>query len=220
MERVPEPDLMDDEAQARAYAQADFAEPHERFVELFHHRFPQLPPESCVLDLGCGPGDITLRFARAHPRCTVHGVDGAAAMLRYGREAVHNAGLTGRVHLIHGYLPGVALPRPAYDAIISNSLLHHLTEPQVLWQAVTRYGRRGTPIFIMDLLRPHSRADAEALVRQYAAGEPSVLRHDFFHSLLAAYRPDEVQRQLERARLDLAVEVVSDRHLTVSGVLG
>ncbi len=52
-----------------------------------------------------------------------------------------------------------------------------------------------------------------------AGEEPEVLRTDFFNSLLAAYRPSEVEEQLERAGLDpLSLEVVSDRHFIVWGV--
>lgn len=218
MERVAEPELMDDAAQARAYAEADFSEPHERFVALFRQRFPDLAPGSRVLDLGCGPGDITLRFARAHPACRVHGVDGAAAMLQHAEAQLAHSGLGARIRYIHGYLPDTRLPS-RYDAVISNSLLHHLADPAVLWQAIRRHGRPGAVVFVMDLLRPASREAAAALVACYAADEPEVLRHDFFHSLLAAYRPDEVAAQLAAAGLDLGVEVVSDRHLTVSGRL-
>jgi SAM-dependent methyltransferase len=218
MERIPEPELMNEAAQARAYAEADFAEPHERFVTLFGEFFPEVDPAGWVLDLGCGPADITLRFARAHPRCRIDGVDGAGAMLALGREAVEAAGLVERVRLVHGYLPGATLPRPRYEAVISNSLLHHLADPLVLWRAVAAHAESGAPVFVMDLMRPESREAAAALVEQYAAGEPEVLRRDFHHSLLAAYTPAEVEGQLVAAGLaGLAVRPVSDRHLTVSG---
>ena len=35
MERIPEPELMDDEAQARAYAEEDFSEANTLFMEQF-----------------------------------------------------------------------------------------------------------------------------------------------------------------------------------------
>lgn len=218
MERIPEPELMDEDEQARAYALADFAEPHDRFVQLFREAFPHEPVTGRVLDLGCGPADVTLRFARAFPACCIDGVDGAERMLHYGRAALARAGLEARVRLIHGYLPGAALPCQAYDAVISNSLLHHLADPMVLWEAVTAHARPGAPVFIVDLLRPASHAQAQALVERYAAGEPEVLRRDFHNSLLAAYRVDEVTEQLARAGLPhLAVQAASDRHLTVCG---
>lgn len=72
----------------------------------------------------------------------------------------------------------------------------------------------------MDLMRPASREAAYALVAEYAAGEPAILRHDFLHSLLAAYRVDEVVAQLRDAGLaSLTAKAVSDRHLLVHGRL-
>ncbi len=211
---------MDDPAQARAYAAADFSEPHSRFVALFAARCGPVAPGSKVLDLGCGPADISIRFARAHPGVEVHGVDGAPAMLQEGERLLARAGLAGRVRLVHGVLPGCRPPSPPYDVLISNSLLHHLPDPQVLWQAILCWGRPGGRVFVMDLLRPESRQEALRLVDRYAAGEPEILRRDFFHSLLAAWRPEEVRLQLRRAGLGhLAVERVSDRHLIVYGAL-
>jgi ubiquinone/menaquinone biosynthesis C-methylase UbiE len=220
MERTPEPELMEDEAQARAYAEANFAEPHGHFIELLQAAFPYDVIRNHVLDLGCGPGDITLRVARVWPQCIIHGVDGAAAMLHYGRQAASKAGLEARVQFVHGQLPQVRLPQEKYDVLISNSLLHHLLEPATLWNCLKRYGNSGAPVFIMDLRRPATCYEAVALVEHYAADEPQVLRRDFFNSLLAAFEPDEVRLQLVQAGLDsLRVEVVSDRHLAITGFL-
>ncbi len=220
MQRVPEPELMDEEDQARAYAEADFSEPHDHFVSLFQAVFPDDSLAGTVLDLGCGSADVTIRFARAFPNCRIDGVDGAEAMLGFGRKAVRSAGLEHRVRLIRGYLPGARLPLPSYDAVISNSLLHHLAGPMVLWKHVQRFGKSGAPVFIMDLLRPEDEERLNELVQQYAADAPEVLRRDFSNSLRAAYRPDEIREQLKTAGLDsFAVTVVSDRHLVVSGRL-
>ena len=72
----------------------------------------------------------------------------------------------------------------------------------------------------MDLCRPATRNEAVALMECYAADEPQVLRRDFFNSLLAAFEPDEVRLQWVEAALNsLRVEVVSDRHLAIIGLL-
>ena len=213
---------MDDPAQALAYAQADFAEPHERFVALLRERLPDLAPAGRALDLGCGPGDPTLRLARALPRWEIDAVDGSAPMLALAREAAARAGLAARVRFHEAKLPGAppALAAARFDLVFSNSLLHHLADPAALWQAVRRFAAPGAAVFAMDLLRPPSRAAALALVAQHAASEPDVLRRDFLHSLCAAYRPDEAARQLEAAGLGaLAVAAVSDRHWIVWGRL-
>ncbi len=218
MERIPETMLMDDFEQARAYALADFAEPHSRFIELFRERFPDEAMEGVVLDLGCGPGDITKRFANAFPACRIHAIDGAESMLMFARQMIDFERLHERIRLFKRLLPTDSLPKTQYDAVICNSLLHHLEEPMVLWQSINDFAKPGAAVFVMDLMRPASPDQADAMRQKYAANEPQVLQQDFYQSLLAAYTPDEVEAQLLEAGLaHLAVEVISDRHLIISG---
>jgi len=220
MERIPEPELMTEDDQAKAYALADFEEAHRRVLEAFGELSPSLHHAGHAIDLGCGPGDIAYRFAERYPGWWVDGVDASPAMLGYGPViAGRYSGAATRVRLVEGLLPDCALPRATYDVVLSNSLLHHLAEPQVLWTAVRRLAASGAKVLIMDLIRPAGEALVEDLVEQYAAGEPEVLRRDFANSLRAAYRVDEVQSQLAKARLPwLAVRKVTDRHMVVSGV--
>ncbi len=221
MKRIPEAELMDTEEQARAYAAADFSEAHQSYVTLFDHTFPRRRAKATVLDLGCGPADVTLRFAVANPGYTFHAVDGSAAMLRYARQALRSQrGLAKRVGLIEGYIPGVRTPRKYYDVILSNNFLHHLHHPDVLWSSVLSHAKKGTLVFVTDLFRPASRARARALVRKYSAGEAPILKRDFYHSLLAAFTPIEIKEQLADAGLDqLEIKIISDRHLVIFGAI-
>jgi SAM-dependent methyltransferase len=215
MQRIPEPELMDDLAQARAYADADFSEPHQAFVRYFRERFPEFE-RGAVLDLGCGPADVTVRFARAYPQVSITGIDGAAAMLALGRGLLAREALSERITLVQTYLPAQLARR--CDAVISNSLLHHLADPAVLWNSIKQAAKPGAPVFVMDLLRPHSIEQAERLAATYTGDAPPVLRKDFFNSLLAAYQPDEIGVQLRAAGLGhLKIEQVSDRHLVIWG---
>jgi trans-aconitate methyltransferase len=220
MKRIPEPELMDELEQARAYANADFSEPNERFVGYFDAEFPHLR-SGAVLDLGCGPGDIVLRLAQRHPGLTVHGLDGSGAMLAFGAARLFDMHeLQGRVQFIEGRLPGAQLPLARYDAIVSNSLLHHLHDPLVLWRSVRELGAAGAAVLVMDLFRPASIAAARAIVGKYSGGEPEVLRQDYGNSLCAAFEPDEVREQLAACGLAaFEVRTVSDRHLLVTGRL-
>ena len=211
---------MDEPLQAAAYAAADFAEAHSRIVAAFEHFFPQVEVAGPVLDLGCGPGDIGFRFAARFPDCEIIGVDGAAEMIALARQRkAADAAVGPRLDFIEALLPGAPIPGLSYAAIISNSLLHHLHNPAVLWDAVSRYASSGTLIFIADLYRPQNTAMARRLVDRYAAGEPELLRRDFYHSLCAAFEPSEVAAQLEDTGLhELSVDVLTDRHLVVHGV--
>jgi SAM-dependent methyltransferase len=219
MHRVPEPELMDDPAQAQAYASADFSEPHDHFVKLFIEHFGDTL-QGTVLDLGCGPGDICRRFAHAIPRCRVHGIDASGAMLKLAEANTRQPVLAGRIQYHLSYLPAARLPRTDYAAVISNSLLHHLEDPAVLWRSVRQFGSSGAPVLVMDLMRPANRAAARHLVEEYASQEPELLQRDFHNSLLAAYRPEEIALQLKSNGLaQLQIEAVSDRHVIVFGRL-
>jgi SAM-dependent methyltransferase len=218
MERLVEPELMVDDDQALAYSEADFAESHQAAVTSFTEAFPDFAPER-LLDLACGPADVTVRFARALPGTAIVAVDGSAAMLALGVQRLEREGLTDRITLVHRVVPDDDLSAlGAFDAVVSTSSLHHFHDPSGLWDAMRAAAAPGARLFVQDLMRPATVDDAQALVDRYAAGEPDVLRRDFLASLRAAFTPDEIRAQLAVAGLDhCTVEPVADRHLTVHG---
>jgi len=218
MKRILEPELMVDEHQVKAYAQADFESPHQDFMRRLSTWINEPHFSGTALDLGCGPGDISFRFAKAFPLSKIHAVDGSQPMLNAALAAL-NTDLAPRLHFIHGLLPDVILPQPDYEIIFSNSLLHHLPDPQVLWQTLKNYARPGTRIIIMDLLRPANLALAQKMVKDYTANEPEILQRDFYHSLLAAFSLEEISTQLVQADLKLHFEQISDRHVFITGVI-
>jgi SAM-dependent methyltransferase len=212
---------MDEAEQALAYAEADFCEPNELFLKLLRELRPGSLAGARALDLGCGPADVVLRFLKAYPQVDCDALDGSPAMLEHARRALaESPGAAKRCRLMHDVLPSATLPRAAYDVVLSNSLLHHLHKPGVLWQTVREAAKPGAIVLIMDLMRPASAMWAESLVATYAADAPDVLRRDFRNSLFAAFEPQEVVAQLAEAGLGmLEVGVVSDRHLAVYGRL-
>ncbi|HET8576874.1 MAG TPA: class I SAM-dependent methyltransferase [Methylomirabilota bacterium] len=219
MRRVLEPELMTDAEQAQAYAEADFAEVNQGFVDRFRSTFPDTDGGS-LLDLGCGPADIAIRFVKTMPGLIVTGVDGSEAMINLGRDAVKAAGVDGQVRLLCARLPGLNLRPQSFNGVVSNSLLHHLPKPAVLWEEVRRLGRPGAAVLVMDLHRPDSEERARQIVEQNAATEPDVLKRDFFNSLCAAFTLFEIRDQLRVAGLRaFRCEMVSDRHWAAWGRL-
>ncbi len=218
MQRIPEPELMNDPRQARSYAQADFSEATRLFLQLFELRFSHHVPHR-IVDLGCGPGEITMAFASAYPHSHVTGVDGAGAMLDLANEALRQCPeLEKRVEWQLTLLPDASWQ--TYDTLISNSLLHHLHDPQVLWQQIRNWGTPGAAVLVMDLYRPPSKHAAKSIVEHYAADSPDILQKDFFNSLCAAFTKEEIRQQLEKSGLEaFQVEIVSDRHLAIWGIV-
>ena len=217
MDRVLEPEIMDGEAEAAAYARADFSDSNSAYVaHLVEHRRAHLVH---VVDLGCGPADVPVRLARALSSARITGVDGSAAMLALAREAVRSARVEHQVELHLGRLPDLALPDHSFDLVLSKDMLHHLPDPQALWREARRLARSGGAVYVMDLVRPDSPLEAREIVERVAGSEHPLLKADFYHSLCAAFTPAEVRAQLEVTALPLTVRQVSDRHMTIEGIL-
>jgi len=218
MERTPEPELMNEQDQAAAYASADWSESHGKIPGYFHERFPQFTGGR-VIDLGCGPADVTIRFVRAFPDVTALGVDGSESMLAFGRERIQNDGLSSRITLEKRYLPDAALDTRTFDAVICNSLLHHISNPVTLWRTAALCAKPGAPILLVDLLRPQDPETVLRVVNENAGDAPEVLRRDFIASLHAAYTIDEVRQQLRSAGLaDFRVDQTDELHFVGWGL--
>jgi cyclopropane fatty-acyl-phospholipid synthase-like methyltransferase len=218
MTRTPEPELMTDQEQAAAYAAANFAEVNEPVAGWFQARFPSLAPGARLLDIGCGTADMTIRLVHAYPGITALGIDGSEAMLLSGRDLVNKAGLASRIVLEHRYFPDAALEAAGFDAVIANSLLHHVSHTIAFWSAARRSVKPGAPIFVADLRRPPDPEAATRLVERYAWRAMPALRRDFLNSLHAAYTAGEVRQQLRDAGLaGFTVEETGPLHLMVWG---
>lgn len=77
-----------------------------------------LAAPSYVVDLGCGPGNVTAILRRRFPQARLLGVDGSPAMLEKARTAVPEA------HFIEGDFATWRPEGPAPDLIYSNAALH------------------------------------------------------------------------------------------------
>ena len=224
MQRIPEPELMDEVGQVLAYAQADFTASDAAMVE----RLAQLcgeDPGTALVDLGCGPGNISLLLADRWPAAKVLGLDGAPRMLAVARERLAGASpdLAARLRFKQVLLPLAAAGEleARFSAVLSNSLLHHLHDPAALWQTVAQLGAPGAFVYVQDLRRPDNGEAVEGLVAAEMASAPEVLRRDYRASLHAAFTVVEVEQQLEQAGLaaQLQVEPRQERYLEVWGRL-
>jgi SAM-dependent methyltransferase len=228
MRRTVEPELMDDPLQVLAYAEADFRATDQALVDRLVELFGEAVGTRLV-DLGCGPGNISFLLAERFPGAMVLGLDGAAAMLQVAnkelaRRALISPGLAERMGFAQVRLGVGELGFEAFTAVVSNSLLHHLHHPQCLWDNLRQLAEPGAAIYIKDLRRPATAGAAVSLLETYLAGAPPVLQRDYLASLHAAFEPAEVEAQLRSAGLPLGhdglqVTALDDRYLEVWGRL-
>jgi SAM-dependent methyltransferase len=237
MQRSVEPELMDDPLQVLAYAQADFATTDQALVDRFAQVFGAALGDGAgqqIVDLGCGPGNISFRLAERFPQASVLGLDGAAAMLEVAEQELAERklvqrglgcpGLADRLGFAQVLLGPESLPYGGFTAVVSNSLLHHLHDPLALWRHLRQLAAPGAAIYIKDLRRPANLEAALALLQKHLAAASPVLQRDYLASLHAAFEPAEVEAQLRSAGLPvgeqgLQVAPLDDRYLEVWGRL-
>src|SRR5207237_8270804 len=125
MERMLEPELMDDPEQALVYSKADFEEENQGFVDRFQEYYPDLA-QGHVVDLGCGPGDIAIRLARTSPNLRITGVDASGPMIELAEKAVAATGLVDGIQFRRERFQ-TCVVGPA-EGIVSNDLSQHLPQ--------------------------------------------------------------------------------------------
>ncbi len=215
MHRIPEAEIMDVPARAQAYADADFREVNEAFVDRLLELTGDLE-SPLALDLGTGPGEIPLLIAERRAGWRVVGLDASMPMLRLGQAARGEVSTAPSAPLVLADATGTPFADDTFDVIFSNSILHHVDDPPSFWKETARIKKPGALVFARDLMRPESHVDARRLVETYAASEHPLLKEDFYNSLLAAYTIAEVREQLRLEEIGSGeVSQSSDRHLDV-----
>lgn len=219
MERVPEPAVMSAPDQVAAYAAHRMGGADQAFLTWMMMSGVDLRGGRAV-DLGCGPGAVTVRICGAFEDLRMTGVDPSAEMVQRARSAAVDAGLESRVDVVQAAIPWAPLHAGSFDAVFSLGLLHHLADPRHLWQEAARLLAPGGALLVMDLLRPATDEELDRVVGGANPADSEVLIDDYRASLRAAYALDEVAAQLATTRLrHLAPQAVGEQLFAVHGRL-
>ena len=117
--RRPEPEAMGAADEVEAYASAA-AQAHLDSIDntLIEQVLSLDPPAGRLLDLGAGPGNISLKIARHCTRLQVIGLDYSQNMVRAARQAAGQQGLADRAHFFVGNANRLCLPDASFDFVL------------------------------------------------------------------------------------------------------
>jgi ubiquinone/menaquinone biosynthesis C-methylase UbiE len=216
--RVLEPEVMDTAQEAADYDAMDHRGPNDAFASdcLQFARF------SSALDVGTGTALIPIAMCTRAEHLAMVGVDLAESMLAIARKNVERAGLAPRIGLQK--IDAKALPFAAgeFEAVVSNSIVHHIPEPGHALGEMIRVAER--IVFVRDLVRPESDAEVKRLVALHGGATVDAERHArqialLDASLRAALTLDEVRAMVAPFGIPAScVEQTSDRHWTLAYV--
>lgn len=214
LSRVLEPEAMDTAEEAGDYDAMDHSAVNACFVaDFLAAHGPCRGGE--ILDVGTGTARIPIALCQADSLARVLASDLSAPMLEYAHRNVAEAGLVGRIRPVEGDAKRCAWPDAPFEAVISNSIIHHVADPAPVVREIIRLLAPGGTIFVRDLARPDDVDKLDRLVRTYAGAETASAQALFRASLHAALTVDEFRALVTACDLPAdGVAMTSDRHWT------
>jgi ubiquinone/menaquinone biosynthesis C-methylase UbiE len=192
LERTPEPEVMGDAEEVEAYASAAT----QAYLDAVDDSLVEQvlcfgPLKGWLLDLGTGPGCISLKIARRSPELRVVGVDRSWPMIQAASRAAAREKLDGRAFFMLMDAAQLGFRKAFFDVVLSNSLLHHLPEPVAVFNEMARVSKPEGLVLLRDLRRP-SRLAFPFHVRWHGRHYTGTMRKLYQDSVRAAYTEEEL----------------------------
>lgn len=218
--RVLEQEVMDTVEEATDFNRMDHSAVNKLFAEdLFAAGYEG----GDTLDVGTGTALIPAEICRqavlrqfASP-LRIMAIDMSTKMLDLARYNIEIAGVAQQIQLAQVDAKQMPYSSEMFDAVISNSIVHHIPDPVAVLRECFRVVREGGLLFVRDLLRPASDADVSRLVAMYAGEENAHSQKMFDDSLRAALTLAEIRELVASVGGNPEdVAATSDRHWTWS----
>ena len=229
MERVPEPELMEEKEQVISYDEADFSEGEVNLINQINQYLLKknisLGEKDLIVDLGCGPGNISEKLAIKWPNSAVVGIDGSKEMIlraEYNKSISNNQKKLKNLRYICSDIKNIGsnnfLLKKRISLLVSNSLIHHITNLEDFFNTIRSLSSNFTINFHKDLKRPLDEKSALELKAQCSTKYNEILTNDYYASLRASYTLKELKNfTLENGLSSLDVFEEGENYLIVYG---
>ncbi len=144
-----------------------FRSAQERLAGMVDESLPE--DARLLIDVGSGPGSLSIGIARRRPALRVVGVDLSGTMVRIARK---NAGELPNLEFLQENAAQLSVEDGSADMIVSSESMHHWREPVAVLDEFHRVLRPGGRVWIVD-----GRDDfGEAEQKEWFSGGPFWLR--------------------------------------------
>lgn len=106
------------------------------------HLLPYITPTSRILDLGCGPGSISVDFARLAPQGHVTGVEYVPEPLEQARALARSRGVP-NADFVVGDVHALDFPDDSFDIVHVHQVLQHIADPVQALREMRRVAKPG-----------------------------------------------------------------------------
>ncbi len=204
MERIAEPELMDKKEQVVSYDEADFSEGEDNLIKQINYYLTKnniaLDEKNLIVDLGCGPGNISEKLSIRWPKAEVVGIDGSNEMIIKAisnKKSSKNKCKLKNLKYICADIKDFELKeitsKNEITLLVSNSLIHHITHLDDFFKSIIRISNNQTINFHKDLKRPSNEKKAIKLKEKLSKKYNKILINDYYASLRASYTYKELK---------------------------
>ncbi len=229
MDREPEPELMNKKSQVKAYCAADFSLGEENLIKFISNYLDinniKLTRNDLILDLGCGPGNISEKLSERWPDVNVLGIDGSQEMIREAESRMFKNKIMNKYRNLNYLCSDIRkisslknFSRNEITLLVSNSFIHHINDIDNFFKFIITLSNKETINFHKDLIRPKDEETALKLKDKCSQKYSAILTNDYYASLKASYRKNEVQKKILDLNLNsMNVVEESEEYLIVYG---
>ncbi|KAJ5453623.1 uncharacterized protein N7458_004579 [Penicillium daleae] len=103
---------------------------------------PHLKPDMKILDIGCGPGTITVDVAAHVPQGHITGLERAGAILTQARANAQAKGVT-NIDFVEGDANALSYADDTFDVVFCHQVLQHVGDPVGMLTEMKRVVKKG-----------------------------------------------------------------------------
>ena len=225
MNREPEQELMCKKEQVIAYSSGDFSKGEINLIKFIKNFLEinktNLSKNDLIVDLGCGPGNISEKLADCWPDLDVLGIDGSQEMIKTAKSKIQKNKINNLSYLcadIRNLDFNEIFSKRKISLLVSNRFIHHIKDIDHFFKFIKKLSNKDTLNFHKDLIRPKNKNIALKLKAKCAQKYNNILTNDYYASLKASYRKIELEEKIKEFKMN-TMDVIeeSEEYLILYG---
>jgi ubiquinone/menaquinone biosynthesis C-methylase UbiE len=165
---------------------------------------------SKVLEIGPGPGWITILLTQANPTLKIIGLEISEDMIRVANQNKNKERVGNKIEFIKGDAKNMNIfEDKSFDVVISSDSLHHWENPIKVFDEIHRVLKDNGKVCIKDGRRDIGVA-AKFVYNMAKLFISKTMSYYWKTSIMAAYTPDELKDLLDHSQLKDKYEIKTD----------
>lgn len=165
---------------------------------------------SNVLEIGPGPGWITILLSQANPTLKIIGLEISEDMIRVANENKNKEGVANYIDFIKGDAKNMDIFEDnSFDIVLSSDSLHHWEDPIKVFNEIHRVLKDNGKVCIKDGRRDIG-IGAKFIYNIAKLFLSKTMSYYWKTSIMAGYTPDELREILDHSKLKDKYEIKTD----------